>query len=41
MAKEGGRLPQDLHKIMFEEAKTIVKERKRRRWLQQNTYHNR
>ena len=35
LTMDGGKLPQDLHEITFEEAQTIVIERQRRGWLQQ------
>ena len=40
-AKDGRKLPQDQHEITFEEAKTIMKERQRRIWLQQLPCYNR
>ena len=41
LAKDGGELLQDLHEISSEQAKTIVKEWQRRRWLQRHPYRNR
>ena len=41
LTKDGEKLPQDVHEIMFEESKTTVKERQRRKWLQQHSYYNR
>ena len=41
MAKDGGKLPQDVHEITFTDAKAIEKERQRRWWLEQHPFNNR
>ena len=40
LVKEGGKLPQDEKQVGYDEAKTIVKENQRRRWLQQHPDYN-
>ncbi|KAK7090611.1 hypothetical protein V1264_010383 [Littorina saxatilis] len=40
LAKEGGKLPQENQQVTFGEAKTIVKEKQRKRWLQQHPQYN-
>ncbi|XP_070181840.1 uncharacterized protein [Littorina saxatilis] len=40
LAKEGGQLPQDEQEVTYEEAKTIVKEKQKRRWLHQHPDYN-
>ena len=40
LAKEGGQLTQDIIETTFEEAKTIVKEKQKKKWKQQHPYHN-
>ncbi|XP_070180464.1 uncharacterized protein [Littorina saxatilis] len=40
LAKEGGQLSQDEQEVTYEEAKTIVKEKQKRRWLHQHPDYN-
>ncbi|KAK7097552.1 uncharacterized protein [Littorina saxatilis] len=40
LVKEGGQLPQDEQEVTYEEAKTIVKEKQKRRWLHQHPDYN-
>ena len=36
LAKEGGKLPQEKQPVSYEKAKKMVKEKQRKRWLQQH-----
>ena len=41
LARKGGQQPQEEQDTSYEEAKTIIKEKQKRRWLQQHPEHNR
>ena len=41
LAKAGSRLPQEEQAVTYEEAKIIVEEKQRKRWLQQHPNYNR
>jgi ribonuclease HI len=40
LAKEGGQQPQEEQEISYEEVKTIIKEKQKKRWLQLHPNHN-
>ena len=40
LAKDGGKIPQENHQVTYGEAKTIVKEKQKRRWLQNHPNYN-
>ena len=40
LAKEGGKMPQTPEEISYEEAKTLIKDEQKKRWLQQHPNYN-